>query len=84
MVAFWMAVGAVRERVWRRWVERPGERPREVKLCRLEGRGAFEGLVEVSRPSEGLKRMGLEVVVGLDVKRDDTMAPFVGFGFIGA
>ena len=34
MVAFWMAVGAVRERVCRRWVERVGERPREVKLWR--------------------------------------------------
>ena len=65
-------------------MERVGDRPREVKLWRAEGRGALEGWLGVSGPSEGLKRMGLEVVAGLDVKRDDMMSPFVGFGFVCA
>lgn len=41
--AFCIAVGAVRERFCVRWVERKGERPREVNGNALAGRGAFEG-----------------------------------------
>ena len=43
IAAFCIAVGAVRERFCVRWVERKGERPREVNGDALAGRGAFEG-----------------------------------------
>ncbi len=56
MVAFWIAVGAVRERDWVRWVERKAERPRDVKGEALGGRGALEG--------EGSGASSVCVVVG--------------------
>ena len=43
IAAFCIAVGAVKERFCVRWLERKGERPREVNGDALAGRGAFEG-----------------------------------------
>ena len=43
IAAFCIAVGAVRERFCVKWLERKGERPREVNGDALAGRGAFEG-----------------------------------------
>lgn len=43
IAAFCIAVGAVRERLCVRWLERKGERPREANGDVLAGRGAFEG-----------------------------------------
>ncbi len=72
MAAFWMEVGDLRCREWVRWVERKGERPREVKGEVVAGRGALdgEGAGGFSVGCAGVGGAGFEV--GLEVKREET------------
>ena len=77
IAAFCIAVGAVRERLCVKWLERKGERPREAKEDALAERGAFEGsgagLCSVCACVEAE-----DFELGLYVKREETTS----FGFL--
>lgn len=45
MVDLWIAVGALRASLVRRWDEMVGERPRSVNLLIPSGSGALDGVV---------------------------------------
>lgn len=71
IVDFWMAVGALRESLVRRWVASTGERPREVKVSRSEDRGALDGMGG-GASSVGFASVGGAVVEGFEEKREET------------
>ena len=80
MADFWIAVGAVRERVLRRWVAKGGERPREVNGKRPGERGALEGGLAGSVSGIDVSFGGWGLEVGLEVKREETTS--LGFDVV--
>ena len=74
IVAFWIAVGALRSSFVRRCVASVGERPRDVNVERPSRRGAFDGAVGAAS-SSGALELGIEEV-GLDVKREEMISPW--------
>ncbi len=78
MVDLWIAVGALRKSLVRRWDETMGERPRSVNLLIPSGSGALDGAAGASGSESGLDATVTDE--GLYEKSEETTSLEVAFG----